>query len=549
MSGSICEPNLGDLDVLIVGAGFSGCYNLHKLRKLGCSVKIFEAGTDLGGVWHQNCYPGARVDSHVPLYEFSMEELWKDWSWSEKFPGYAEIQKYFQHVDSKLDLKRDIHFNTRVVAAHYDVEYDRWNVRAENGLLARPRFLLLCTGFAAKEYIAPFKGIETFEGICHHTAKWPREVVPLAGRRVAVIGTGSSGVQVIQEIAPIVKHLTVFQRTPNLAHPMRQTKLDEKGQQKAKRLYPTIFKRRLQTFPGLDDNFQPKDFYSASPEERRLHMEDLWNRGGVRFFIGNYQDILLNERANNEIYEFWKEKVRERIDDPVNQELLAPTNPPHPVGTKRASLEQTYYEVYNQPNVSLIDAGKTPIVEITPDAVVTSDGVHHQVDIIVLATGFDSITGSLTQIDIRGVDGTTIKDKWAKGVYTHLGMTTANFPNMFFFYGAQAPTAFSNGPTCIEVQGDWVTACIEHMLTNGFTRIEATREAEEEWRNMVLSGSSQALFHKAKSWYLGANIPGKPIEQLNFVGGVPLYNSICREKAEKGYEGFVLAEPRTECSC
>ncbi|KAL0061820.1 hypothetical protein AAF712_011338 [Marasmius tenuissimus] len=535
------QSDFGELDALIVGGGFGGVYMLHLLRGLGISVKVFEAGSDLGGIWHWNCYPGARVDSNVPVYELSIEELWKDWTWSERFPGFAELRQYFQHVDSKLDVKKDIRFNTRVVSAHFDATTDRWNVKAEDGTTARPRHLILCVGFAAKEYVPPFKGLETFKGIAHHTAKWPQQGVDFDGKRVAVIGTGATGVQVIQELGPIVKHLTVLQRTPNFAIPMVQTKLDKEGQQKRKALYPTIYRRRLQTIAGYDMHPFPKNYFDVSAEERRLFFEEIWSRGGFHYIVSNYQDALMNEEANMGVYEFWRDRVRERLNDPAAQEILAPTEPPHPFGAKRPCLEQKYYEVYNQPNVELIDLEKNPIAEITPTGILTGDGVQHEVDIIVLATGFDSVTGGITQIDIRGVDGTTIKEKWEKGVYTYCGMTTANFPNMFFLYGPHAPTAFSNGPTCIEIQGDWVTACIKHMMDKGLTRIEATREAEEGWRKMVLHNSSLGLFHKAKSWYNGSNIPGKPVEQLNFVGGIPLYDTLCRDKAEKGYEGFVLS--------
>ncbi|KAF9267589.1 FAD/NAD(P)-binding domain-containing protein, partial [Marasmius fiardii PR-910] len=286
----------------------------------------------------------------VPLYEFSIEELWKDWTWTERFPGYAELREYFQHVDTKLDLKKDIHFNTRVVSAHYSPHVDRWDVTTEDGTVAHPRFLVLCTGFAAKKYVPPLLGLEEFQGVCHHTSAWPQEGVPLHGKRVAVIGTGATGVQVIQEIGPIVQHLTVFQRTPNFALPMVQSKLDKDTQQRRKVLYPTIYRRRLQTIFGYEYDPYPHDLFTVSPEERRLFMEDLWSRGAFYFVVGNYQDVILNEDANLEVYRFWKEKVRERLHDPVTQEILAPTVPPHPFGAKRLSLEQTYYEVYNQPN-------------------------------------------------------------------------------------------------------------------------------------------------------------------------------------------------------
>ncbi|KAF9254218.1 cyclohexanone monooxygenase [Marasmius fiardii PR-910] len=468
-----------------------------------------------------------------------MEELWKDWSWTEAYPRSAELRSYFQHVDSKLDIKKDVHFDTRVTSAHYNVQSGRWDVRSENGLNARPHFLVLCTGFAGKEYIPPWEGLERSKGVCHHTAKWPQEGVSLEGKRVTVIGTGASGLQVIQEIGPIVQHLSVFQRTPMYAFPVIQTKLDER--QKLKRLYPTILRRRLQTFDGTALDAFPKDFCSASPEERRLLMEDLWSRGGYCFFSENYQDIMSNEQANEEVYRFWREKVRERIREPVKQEILAPTTPPHPFGAKRPAMEQAYYEVFNQSNVTLVDIEKVPITEITSDGILTDDGVHHEVDVIVLATGFDAITGPLSRIDIRGVDDTTLKEKWANGVYTYLGMTTANFPNMFFLFGPQSPVSLANGPTLAELQGDWLIACIEHMLDNRFTHIEASPKAEEEWRNRVLSDSSKFLFDKAKSYYTGANIPGKHVEQLNFCGGIPAYDSLCRAEAETGYRGFVFS--------
>ncbi|KAK7054364.1 hypothetical protein VNI00_003558 [Paramarasmius palmivorus] len=520
------------LDVLIVGAGFSGVCTLLHMRELGLSAKIYESGSDLGGIWYWNRYPGARVDSNIPLYELSTPSLWKDWTWTEKFPGHAELRDYFTYIDTKMDIKKDVLFNARVVSAHFDVTTDTWTVRAADGHEGKARFLILCTGFAAKIYVPTIKGLEAFKGSCHHSAQWPKEAVNVQGKRVAVIGTGATGVQVIQELGSgqyeggEVEHLTVFQRTPNMCLPMHQKKVGKEEQDKRKTTYPVIYKRRLQTWAGYDFDSFPKDFFSATPEERRLFFEELWERGGFHFVVSTFRDALSNQEANNEVYAFWRDKVRQRLVNPETQEALAPTVPPHPFAAKRCSLEQSYYEVYNKPNVSLVSVDKNPIVQVTEDGIETADGTLHKVDVIIFATGFDSITGGIMQIDIRGVDGGSIAEKWKDGVHTYLGMTTSNFPNMFFLYGPQAPTALSNGPT------------------HSYSRIEASRGAEVEWRNLVQYKSSLTLLGKARSWYNGANIPGKPVEQLNFIGGIPFYDTLCREKAERNYEGFAFKETK-----
>jgi len=504
-------------------------------------VRIFEAAPDLGGVWYHNAYPGARVDTVHTIYQLSIPELWQDWAWKEGYPGRKELLEYFQYVDRKLDVKKDVSFNTRVVAARFDQQTDRWIVTTEGRLVVRPRFLVLAVGFAAKSYTPDFNGLEKFEGICYHSSQWPQEGVDVKNKRVGVIGTGATAVQVIQEVGPEVAYLTVFQRTPNIALPMRQKVLDAGVQAQQKALYPTMFRRRLQTATGLLIDSYPKPLFSATPEERLLFWEDLWAQGGFNFAVSNYNDCAINEDANREMYNFWRDKVRLRIHDSKLQEKLAPTIPPHPVGAKRPALEQSYYEVFNQPNVTLVDLNECGISGMTNKGILTEDGVEHELDVLVLATGFDSITGSLTQIDIRGVDGVSIAEKWANGVYTNLGMTSVNFPNMFFTYGPQAPTAFSNGTCCIEIQGDWIVRCIEHMKANEWTSIYATTAAEAEWRTAVMDMGSRLLNNKAKSWYVGANIPGKVIEPLNYSGGIKNYVDVITGVADRGYEGFTLS--------
>ncbi|KAJ3778906.1 cyclohexanone monooxygenase [Lentinula raphanica] len=527
------------LDVLCVGAGFAGIFELHHLRSLGYSVKVFEAAEDIGGVWWHNCYPGARVDSIVPVYEFSDEKIWKDWSWSEIYPDWKELRRYFQHVDEIWDVKKDIVFNRRVVSAKWNGEEDRWLIRSQDGFVVGARFFILCVGNNSKVYIPDIPGLDKFRGDYYHTARWPQSGLEVEGKRVAVIGTGASGVQVVQDVGPHASQLTVYQRTPNIAFPMHQKALDVDALTKMKqKVYGMIHRRRRQTSGGHNFSSFPKNSSDATAEERFLFYEDLWDRtGGLQVYASNYQDMRWNRQANDELYQFWRSKVVERVQSPRMQEILAPQVPPHPIGAKRPSLEVTYYDTFNLPSVELVDLAQDPIVEITEKGITTAAGGEREFDIIVLATGFDAMTGGITQIDIEGTDGRSISDKWAKGVRTYLGMTTCNFPNMFFIYGPGAPSD-ANGPTSIEIQGEWINACIQDMMNKGLTRIEPLREAEEEWRQVVAESMSARLFDAPTSVFLGRNIPGKISEPLLYFGGIPRYTQVCREKMENGYEGF-----------
>ncbi|KAJ3801639.1 cyclohexanone monooxygenase [Lentinula aff. detonsa] len=528
------------LDVLCVGAGFAGIFELYRLRSLGYSTKVFEAEGDIGGVWWRNCYPGARVDSVVPVYEFSDEKVWRDWSWSEIYPGWKELRRYFQHVDEKLDVRKDIVFNRKVVSAKWNADHDRWLVTSQDGFVVSARFFLLCVGNTSKIYIPDIPRLDRFRGACHHTARWPQEGIDLHGKRVAVIGTGASGVQVIQDVGPRASSLTVYQRTPNIAFPMRQKSIDDDASATMKHdVYSLVFRRRKQTSGGHSYASYPKNSSDATLEERFLFYEDLWSRtGGLQVFSANYQDMQWNQQANNEFYQFWRSKVLERVQSPKFRAILAPEIPPHPVGAKRSSLEVSYFDTFNLPNVDLIDLAQDPIIEITANGILTADGHEREFDVIIFATGFDAMTGGITQIDIEGTDGISISDKWAKGARTYLGMMTAKFPNLFFIYGPGAPTAFSNGPTCIELQGEWINACIKDMMEKKLTRIEPLLEAEEEWQNEVLESMSSRLLSAPTSDFMGKNIPGKVSEPLSYVGGIPKYIELCRKKMENGFEGF-----------
>lgn len=534
------DRDTGTFDVLIIGAGFSGLYQLYRLRQQGFSVRVLESGAGLGGIWYWNCYPGARVDSHVPNYEFSFESLWQDWNWTERFPSWEELRRYFQHVDEKLDLSRDIEFNTHVETAAFDADRNEWCVRNANGRETRARFLVPCTGFAAKAHVPDFAGLDRFEGPCHHTGHWPQTGLDMTGKRVGVIGTGASGVQVIQEAAKVATHLTVFQRTPMLALAMQQRQLDERSQPIAKEDYPEHFRVRQQSNGGLADIVaDERSALAVSTEERRAVFEAAWQKGGFHFWGGTFSDILTNEASNRLAYEFWRDKTRARLNDSAIADKLAPIDPPHPFGTKRPSLEQWYYEAFNQDNVTLVDVREDPIEEITATGVRTGESLHN-LDVLVLATGFDAGTGGLTQIDIRGTEGRSLADVWKAGVRTHLGLAVPGFPNMLILYGPQSPTAFWNGPTSAEVQGDWVVDCLGYLRDNNLVRIDATDVAAEAWARHMQDIADATLLPRAESWYMGANIPGKT-RQLLFHVGTREYMAHCNNSAVNGYEGFALA--------
>jgi cation diffusion facilitator CzcD-associated flavoprotein CzcO len=529
-----------EFDAVVVGAGFNGLYQLYRLRQEGFTVRLLEAAPGLGGVWYWNCYPGARVDSHVPNYEFSIEEVWRDWTWTERFPGQPELLRYFRHVDQTLDLGRDIDLATRVQSATFDERAHRWTIETDTGRQLRARFFVLCTGFASKPYIPAIPGLDAFAGACHHTARWPTDGLDLTGLRVGVIGTGASGVQVVQEASKVAEQLVVFQRTPVTALPMQQRALGAAEQAQWKHQYPELFRAR---------NAPPGSFYDiarldvsaleVSAEQRLRVYEEAWAKGGFHFWVGTFNDVLLDEAANRTAYDFWRDKTRARLDDPAVADLLAPIEPPYPFGTKRPSLEQDYYEAFNRDSVSLVDLHRAPIVEVTADGVCTTED-RHRLDLLVLATGFDANTGGLIDIDLRNADGTSLAERWSDGVQTHLGIAVSGFPNMLFLYGPQSPTAFCNGPTCAEVQGEWVVRLLEDLRARGVTRIESTVEAEQEWTDHLADLAEHTLFSRADSWYMAANVPGKRRQLLNYPA-TDAYLERLAAVAGAGYAGFVVS--------
>ncbi|EEQ33031.1 hypothetical protein McanMca71_003749 [Microsporum canis] len=527
-------------DALIVGAGFSGIFLLHQLRKIGLKCKIYEAGTGLGGTWHWHTYPGIRVDSEVPVYEYSAPELWSGWTWTEKYPSGEEILRYFDHVDQVWDIKKDVEFGVKVVGAQFNAQKNGWDVDTEDGRITHCRFFLVAAGFCAKRYIPDYKGLGTFKGKMCHSASWPREGIDVKGKRTAVIGTGATGVQLTQALAKESASLTVFQRTPNLALPMRQGKLSPEEQEDRKSTYQKFFQNRETTFSGMRYDFLSRVAVSESEDEREALFETLWQNGGFEFWLGTYRDILFDSKANRYAYDFWAKKTRARIYDARKKDVIAPLDPPHAFGTKRPSLEEDYYEVFNQPNVDVVDIRKNPIVEIKPDGILLSDGSFYPVDVVALATGFDAVTGSMTNMGLRDIDGKPLDEAWKDGANSYLGMCIKGYPNMFYLYATHGPTAFSNGPSAIEVQGRWIVEVIKKIQENGWKNVQPTSQAQEQWKEKVNAASNITLLPLTDSWYMGANIPGKKREQLNYAGGLKQYE-LESQNALKAWNGFVVA--------
>lgn len=532
-----------DFDAIVIGGGFSGVYQTYKLRELGFKVHAFERTKGLGGVWRNNVYPGARVDSELPVYQLWIKECYEDFNFSQRFPDWREIQRYFAHVEKKLHICKDYDFDSFVSDANFDQDTGRWtlNVMGSGTGTYTAKYLCICTGFASKKYIPDFKGLDKFKGIMHHTAEWPIEQVNFSNKKVAVIGTGSSGVQVIQEIGPHVKHLTVFQRTPNVAIPMRQKQTNEGYENSRKPYYDEIFNSTLhKSIGGFEFGFDPRSALEVSPEEREALFENCWEIGGFRLWIGTFHDVWTSREADNLQYEFWRKKVLERIKRPEMRDKLAPITKTCTFCGKRPSLENGYFEIFNQENVDLVDVNTDPIIEFTENGIITDEHGEIEFDIIVLATGFDAITGGLTQINITGLSGQTLKDKWSNGVSTYLGVCTSDFPNMYFMYGPQGPTAFSNGPTCVQVQTDWITDAILHCERDNLKYIVPKREIEILWGHHVADLQAHTLVAETKfSWYIGSNIPGKKVEALNYVGGIPKYLEAIGTEADSGFKNFI----------
>ncbi len=528
-------------EVIVIGAGLSGMYQLHRLRQLGFKVHVYEAGGGVGGTWYWNRYPGARFDSESWTYGFSFsKELLRQWNWAEHFSGQPENLRYCNLVADMFDLRRDISFGARAKSAFWDEAANEWEVAFEDGGRARARYLITAIGPLSAPTMPVIEGIGDFEGDAWHTGLWPHEPVSFEGKRVAVIGTGASGVQAITEIAKTVGHLTVFQRTPNWCAPLRNSPIDAETMERIRADYDEIFARCRETYGCFVHAADPRNALDVSAEEREAFYEKLYNTPGFAFWQGNFRDVLMDKAANDTMTAFVARKIRGRVKDQKLADKLIPTN--HGFGTRRVPLESGYYEVFNQPNVELVDLRETPIERITAKGVKTTDR-ERPFDMIVFATGFDAITGAFDRIDIRGRAGMRLKEKWADGPQTYLGLQVAGFPNMLTLVGPHNAATFCNLPRCIEQNVEWVGDLLRYMRERGLQRVEAAPAAEAAWTAHVHETATRLLLTQVDSWMTGINKNVAGRQKRTFVayaGGAPKYRQKCDEVAARGYEGFVL---------
>jgi cation diffusion facilitator CzcD-associated flavoprotein CzcO len=535
------EPAPEVIDAIVIGAGFSGLYALHRLRDVvGVSVKAIEAGSGVGGTWHWNRYPGARCDTDGYIYCYSFDkQLLQEWSWSGRYPEQPELLSYLNHVADRYDLRRDIQLHTYVTAAHFDDEAGRWTVTTDAGQVFSAKFLITGIGhLSIAKYIPDYEGLSSFEGEWFHTSNWPSEGVDLR-RRIGIIGTGSTGVQAIPVIAQEAEHLSVFMRTPQYSVPARHEMVDQAFLEDVKRNYDTIWADSRVSAGGFPWQHNGRLTMDDTEEERNALYEALWEEGGIKFALGSYKDLSMSLEASETVSDFVRAKIRELVDDPDTLESLVPTD--HPFLSRRVIVDTNYFETYNRDNVSLIDLRKTPIVEMVPEGIRTTEGVI-PLDVIIFATGFDAITGPFFNIDLRGRNGTALVDAWSEGPHAYLGIQAVDFPNMFMVTGPTSTTG--NLPLAIENHVEWIGDCIAYMRDNDIDTIEPTAEAQEQWSERVREHSQRSLMSLTDSWFNGANIPGKPRVSLFYLGHFGRYRELCQSVAQAEYEGFVLGRLR-----
>ncbi len=531
------EPEVNvTYDAVVVGAGFAGMYMLHRLRGMGLSARVYEAGDGVGGTWYWNRYPGARCDIMSMQYSYSFsEELDQEWNWSEKYSPQPDILEYANHVADRFDLRRDIQFETRVTAAAFDEVAKRWRVETDQGDQVSAQFCIMAVGCLSSANLPPFEGMDDFEGPIYHTGQWPHEDVDFTGLRVGVIGTGSSAIQSIPIIAQQASDLTVFQRTPNYSVPAWNEKMDPDEERRIKAGYPELRAKMRSRPTGFYFEFNTQPALGASAEEREAQYEEFWARGGLPF-LGAYGDLLFEREANDTIAEFGRRKIREIVKDPATAELLCPDDI---FGGKRLCVDSGYFETYNLPHVSLVDVSERPIERFTKQGIV-ANGVEYPVDAVVCATGFAAMTGSFDNIRITGRDGLALTEKWRAGPRTYLGLSSAGFPNMFMITGPGSPSVLASMIQAIEQHVDWMADCIGHMRDIGAQTIEAEVKHEDDWVEHVNDVAKISLRSISSSWYLGANVPGKPRVFMPYIGGFPIYVDKCNQVMTNGFEGFIL---------
>jgi cation diffusion facilitator CzcD-associated flavoprotein CzcO len=530
-------------DVVVVGAGFSGLYALYRLRKLNLKVVCFEAGDGVGGTWYWNRYPGARVDIESMQYSYSFDDdLQQEWRWPEYFSPQADLEGYANHVADRFGLREQIRFNARVNRLRWDEQAGRWHVSTESGDHVVARYIVAASGALDATNIPDFPGLNSFRGEWHHTSQWPKEKVSFAGKRVGLIGTGSTGIQATTEIGKTAGHLYVFQRTPAYSLPANNRPLPADYEREWKEHYA---ERRAEMSANFALGYLPVQQYGSvfdySPEERTRILEQAWAQRNGLLFLRTFTDTMLSLEANEVVAEFIRGKIREIVKDPEVAELLCPKT--YPVGTKRICMDTGYFETFNRPNVTLVDVRSNPITEITPTGLRTT-AAEYDLDLLILATGFDAVTGSLTRMNITGIGGVDLREKWAERPTNFLGFMVAGFPNLFMIHGPGSPGVLAQMITGGEWQVDWAAEVIEDLDRNGYASIDTTDEAEQDWATEMAEMAAKTLYQHANSWYVGANIPGKPRYFMIYIGGFDQYKRRCGEQVSKGYEGFVLTKDK-----
>ena len=524
-------------NTVIVGAGFAGMFMLYRLRMLGVSARVFETGSDVGGTWYWNRYPGARCDVESMQYSFSFsEELEQDWEWSEKYSAQPEILSYANHVADRFDLRRDIQFDTRVTSITFDESQNYWTIKTDRGDQVSAQFCVMAVGCLSAANLPDFEGLDKFEGSIYHTGEWPHDEVDFSGLRVGVIGTGSSAIQAIPVIAEQASSLTVFQRTPNYSVPAHNQDLDPDYVKSVKSSYPDLRAKARARPTGFFFEYDTSPALEATAESREQQYEEFWARGGLPF-LGAYGDLLFNKEANDTIAEFARRKIREIVKDSETADLLCPDNV---FGCKRLCVDTDYFAAYNQPHVRLIDVSHKPIERFTKKGIVAND-IEYEFDSVVCATGFAAMTGSFEKIQITGRDGLTLKEKWRAGPRTYLGLASNGFPNLFMITGPGSPSVLASMIQAIEQHVDWIADCIGHMKDVGASTIEAKLRDENDWVDHVNEVSQVSLRSTCSSWYVAANIPGRPRVFMPYIGGFPIYVDKCNSIMMGGYEGFVMA--------
>ena len=540
------NPMPTEIDALVIGTGVAGLYQLYQLRELGLNAHACDTATDVGGTWYWNRYPGAKFDSESYIYQYLFDEsLYKDWTWSERFPGQREIERWLHYVTDSLDLRRDISFSTTITSARFDEARGLWTVETDQGDIVTTRYLIGCTGMLSAPLTERFPGQASFRGQIVHTGRYPKEGLELEGKRVAVIGTGATGIQVIQTIASEVAQLTVFVRTAQYVLPMKNPKYgpDEAAWYKGR--FDELRTNIPHTFTGFEYDFE-HTWADLTPERRREILEDIHADGSLKLWLASFVEMFFDEEVSEEISEFVREKMRARLKDPRLIDILVPKKGDYGFGTHRVPLETQYLEAYLRDNVEAVSVRDNPIVEIVPEGVKLEDGTVYEVDTIIMAVGFDAGSGALARIDITGREGMKLAEEWGKDIRTMLGMMKYGFPNLFMTGAPLAPSAaLCNMTTCLQQQTEWITNCIRDIRDSGHDVIEPTKKGEDAWVKHHDETAEATLIAKTDSWYTGSNVPGKPRRVLSYTGGVGVYRDKCDAIAKEGYPDFEMSKAGT----